>query len=191
MDIDPQRLRDQEYRAAVFTALMRAHEAAIRHHCVLRLGEGVGDEVAQDVFVTAWETLTRFRQEGHVRAWLFGIAGKKCLQAFRNRSRRAAIAHEFVADIRAQAHGAVPETPEQTVLAQTQARLDHARLQRLADCLAGLRPADSVVLTLRYSRGLALREIAAVVGISEAAVRKRLRRVLQRLREMMHHDTTG
>ena len=42
MDLDPQRLRDEEYRAAVFTALMQAHEDAIRHYCVLRLGEGRG-----------------------------------------------------------------------------------------------------------------------------------------------------
>ena len=57
---------------------------------------------------------------------------------------------------------------------------DQTQLQRLADCLATLQPTDSIVLTLRYNRGLPLREVAATIGKSEAAVRKRLLRVLQK-----------
>ena len=147
--------------------------------------------MAQEVFVTAWETLSRFRQQGSLRVWLFGIAGNKCLQALCNRGRRATMAREFVAAIRAQAHVAPPETPDQTVLAQTQARTDQTQLQRLADCLATLQPTDSIVLTLRYNRGLPLQEVAATIGKSEAAVRKRLLRMLQKLREMMTHGTSG
>lgn len=191
MEIDPQRLRDEDDRAAVVTALMQAHAAAIRHYCIRRLGDGAGEEVAQEVFVAAWSSLPRFRPEaGELRAWLFGIAAKKCLQAFRNRGRRAAITREFVAEIRSRVHAAAAETPEQTLLTQTHTHQELARLQWLADCLAQLRPADAMVLTLRYSRGLSLREVAAVIGKSEAAVRKRLLRVLVRLRETMPYDTT-
>jgi RNA polymerase sigma-70 factor (ECF subfamily) len=48
-------------------------------------------------------------------------------------------------------------------------------------CSAGERE----LLTLRFGDGLRHREIAAILGISEPAVRKRLSRVLSKLRELL------
>jgi DNA-directed RNA polymerase specialized sigma24 family protein len=44
---------------------------------------------------------------------------------------------------------------------------------------------------LRYHKGLPVSEVAELLGKSEAAVRKRLLRALQRLRKIMDADTTG
>ncbi len=178
MEIDTKRLKDERYRDEVLTALLRNYQERIVRYCVTRLGEDIGEEVAQEVFVTAWETLPQFRQDAAFSTWLFGIAKNKCAQAFRNRSRRQTIAQAFLVDIRHHAHAEEPETPEHVMV-------ERAQLARFATGLAALRDEERIMLNLRYTKGLAIAEIVEIVGKSEAAVRKQLLRALQRLRKIM------
>ena len=175
--IDQQRLQDDSYRNEMLTMLLQEYQDGIWRYCVTRLGDIVGEEIAQDVFVTAWETLPKFRQQAALSTWLFGIARHKCAQALRNRTRRKAILEACMADIRSGVHATAPETPEQLMAEQWQR-------QWLADSLAQLRDSEHMLVTLYYLKGLSILEIADIAGTSEAAVRKRLLRALQRLREM-------
>jgi len=178
MEIDLRRLQDDTYRSEVLTALMREQQDQIFRYCVTRLGEVYGEEVAQEVFVTAWESLPKFRHDSKIETWLVGIAKYKCAQAFRNRTRRQAIARTFVDDIRQQTH--TDATERSAYLAGVEepfARLAHAMHQ--------LRDDERILLNLRYTKALPITEIAALVGKSEAAVRKRILRALQRLRQIM------
>ena len=54
--------------------------------------------------------------------------------------------------------------------------------------LARLRPRDREVLVLRHLEQLSIRDIAAVLGISEGAVKTRHLRALQRLRRLLGDD---
>ena len=183
MEIDLERLRDERYRAEVLSGLVRSYQDRIFRYCVVRLGEVHGEEVAQEVFVTAWETLTKFRRESTLETWLTGIAKHKCMQAFRNRTRRQAMAETFVDDIRAQAHATIPESPEDLMVNQHQFVL-------LSHGLAQLRDDERILLNLRYSKGLQVTEVAELVGKSEVVVRKRLLRALQRLRTLIDASTS-
>ncbi len=101
MAIDWTRLRnDEQYRDEVIVTLMQSYNDTIAQYCVARLGEGIGEEITQEVFVTAWERLPTFRPEASLRSWLFGIASKKCQQYYRNRVRRRALDRAFMGDIR-------------------------------------------------------------------------------------------
>jgi RNA polymerase sigma factor (sigma-70 family) len=57
---------------------------------------------------------------------------------------------------------------------------------RLHTCLGHLRAQDRIILILWYWKALPIREIATIMGKSEAAVRKQLTRAQQRLKELMH-----
>jgi RNA polymerase sigma-70 factor (ECF subfamily) len=137
--------------------------------------------VAQDVLVTAWHKLAvpQQRPEGALVEWLFGIARNKCKQAYRNRSRRHAIEQAFTAEIRERAHAKGPAAPGE-VEAAAEGR------GRLHTCLMQLRDTDRILLTLWYWKDLPVGEIAAIMGKSEAAVRKQLLRAQHRLKELMH-----
>jgi len=177
--IDWQRVHEEAYRWEVVAALMRDHGDALMQFCVTRLGEGLAEEVTQEVFVDAWQQLPRYRPEASLRAWLFGIARHKCQQAYRNRGRRRAIDQASLDAIREQAHVAGPMAQEDAI---TQA----AVRARLHDSLATLASEDRILLTLWYWKELPVVEIADILGKSVAAVRKRLTRAQQRLKERMH-----
>jgi RNA polymerase sigma-70 factor (ECF subfamily) len=178
MKIDQTKLQDDAYRYRVLTALVRDYQDRIFRYCTTRLGEVYGEELAQEVFLTAWENLPKFRQDAAIETWLVGIAKYKCVQALRNRTRRQAMTHAFVEDIRQHAHSEGPQAPEHMMVAQSQ-------FAQLAHSLTLLRDDERLLLGLRYTKGLSVAEIAELVGKSEMAVRKRLLRALQRLRSIM------
>lgn len=186
--IDHQRLQDEAYRQAVLDALFNEHQDPIFAYCVVRLGEALGAEVAQEVFVTALKTLPKFRQVAPISTWLLGIARNKCAQAARNRTRRAALMQQFAADIRRQAHAA-PSEPYAHRAREVED--EQTQLVRLTDNLGKLQEYDRLLLTWRYYKDLPVSEIAELVGKREAAVRKQLQHALHRLKEKMDDATSG
>lgn len=85
--------------AAAFTALVRAHEAAVRRFLArLTRGEGA-DDLAQETFLKAWRMADHYRGEGSYRAWLLRIGWSLFLSARRAGDRRAAREDAAVASL--------------------------------------------------------------------------------------------
>ena len=184
MAIDWQRLGDDDYYADVCTRVYETCQRGILRYCVARLGDALGAEVMQEVFVTMVHTFRTFRPGPPVESWLFGMAKQKCQQALRNRTRRQDIANAFGKDIGQQLH-AEPCSPPGAGLEARE------RAAHLATSLTKLPELERIVLHWRFHRGLSVAESAEALGMSEAAVRKRLQRALRRMKELMDDDPTG
>jgi RNA polymerase sigma-70 factor, ECF subfamily len=184
MAIDWQRLADDDYYADVCTRVYETCQRGILRYCVTRLGDAFGEEVMQEVFVTMVTTLRTYRPGPPVEGWLFGMAKQKCQQTLRNRTRRQDIATAFGKDIRQQVHAEASTPPG----AEMEAR---ERTAHLATSLTKLPELERIVLHWRFHRGLSVAESAEALGMSEAAVRKRLQRALRRLKEMMDDGPPG
>jgi RNA polymerase sigma factor (sigma-70 family) len=184
MDIEWQRLADDDYYASVCTALYETHRRGILRYCAARLGDAVGAEVMQEVFVTMVTTLRTYRPGPPVEGWLFGMAKQKCQQTLRNRTRRQDIANAFGKDIGQQLHAEASSPPSAGLEARE-------RATRLATSLTQLPELERIVLHWRFHKGLSVAESAEALDISEAAVRKRLQRALWRLKELMDDGPTG
>src|SRR5712692_10009381 len=74
----------------------RALEILVKHYqggilrfcsCYL-LDQDAAQEVAQDIFIAAFEGLPHLREHTSIKAWLYGIANNKCREMRRNRTRR-------------------------------------------------------------------------------------------------------
>ena len=78
MEIVWQQIQDATYRWKVVSDLMQDYTEAILRYCTTRLGEGLGEEVTQEVFVAAWQQLPTYRPEAPLQMWLFAIARRKC-----------------------------------------------------------------------------------------------------------------
>jgi RNA polymerase sigma factor (sigma-70 family) len=184
MAIDWERLGDDDYYASVCTTLYETYQRGILRYCVTRLGDALGAEVMQEVFVAMVTTLRTYRPGPPVEGWLFGMAKQRCQQALRNRTRRQDIAMAFGKDIGQQLHaeGFIP--PGAGLEAREQAA-------RLAASLTRLPALERIVLHWRFHKGLSVAESAEALGLSEAAVRKRLQRALRRLKELMNDGSPG
>ena len=110
------------------------------------------------------------RTPDDVRGWLYRVTANLVL----SRGRRIAVARRFVAHLVDRRTGESPEAR-------------HLRLDiepGLRDALLAL-PADSRIAVVMAARGASGREIAEVLGRSEAATRTLLTRARQRLRERL------
>jgi RNA polymerase sigma factor (sigma-70 family) len=184
MAIDWQRLEDDHYYAAVCTTLYETHQRGLLRYCAARLGDALGAEVMQEVFVTMVHTLRTYRPGVPVEGWLFGMAKQKCQQALRNRMRRQDIVTAFGKEIWRQVQ-AEPSSPPGDGLEARE------RAAHLATSLTKLPELERLVLHWRFHRGLSVAESAEALGMSEAAVRKRLQRALRRLKELMDDGSPG
>ena len=58
---------------------MQDYKDEIYIYCLSMLGSVYGEDLAQEVFITAWEKLESYRQDAQIGGWLKGIAKNKCL----------------------------------------------------------------------------------------------------------------
>ena len=77
---------------AAFSRLVERHQAAVRGFLRRMLGGGwaEADDVAQEAFLAAWQSLRSLREPAGVCAWLCGIARRKAQDRIRSSRRGAA-----------------------------------------------------------------------------------------------------
>ena len=169
-------LADDEYRRAL-EALLDGYQDAVAGFCHNMLSDAArAEEVAQDVFIAAYKAMPRFQHKASVRTWLFSIARKQCLQAIRNSGRRRRIVREKSSVIAQGAHRDPPTSPEEA---------PEALMQMVKSGLTQLQETERALLTMRYDTGLSVADMAPILGVSIATVRRRLTDALTHLREVI------
>ena len=131
------------------------------------------EDIAQEAFLSAWQNLKRLQNPSSFLPWLRQITRNLALDHLR-RHRNRTIGGE-AAEI-AISHAADPSLlPEEQLL--------DAERERMAAELISELPEDSrEVLLLYYREGQNSRQVAELLGLSDAAVRKRLSRARKSLR---------
>jgi RNA polymerase sigma factor (sigma-70 family) len=150
-----------------FTLIFERHFDEI-HRYLRRRHPAEADELAAEVFTTAFDARARYRPFGEsARPWLYGIASR--LLARRRRSElRALRAHGRSGGRRELGHDE---------LGAVEARIDAQRQSaRIAEAVARLRAADRDVLLLYALSDLSYEEVAAALGVPVGTVRSRLAR---------------
>jgi RNA polymerase sigma-70 factor, ECF subfamily len=167
-----------------FAAVFERHFDDVRRYLVRRVGPALGDELAADTFVRAYEGRPRFDPaRGEQRAWLFGIAANLMRRHRREEERR----------LRAYARTGVD--PVLDALEDVDARVDASRQGRaLAAALATLPARERDPLLLLAWAELSYEEIAGALRLPLGTVRSRLSRGRARLRRELengHGQVTG
>jgi RNA polymerase sigma factor (sigma-70 family) len=147
------------------------------HGYVTSKGVPEPEEVTNDAFAQAFTSLGRFTGgEAEFRSWLFTIAHRRVVDAYRRSSTRpAALPYEPDADLR--------EGPsaEQAVLDQLADERVRALLDRLGEDQRN-------VLLLRLVADLTVEQVAATLGKSEASVKALQRRGLAALAKVVEAE---
>jgi len=187
--LDPHRLKHPKYRQQVIERLIRDYQDEIYRYCVNILGSVYGEDIAQEVFVTAWEKLETYREEAQIGGWLKGIAKNKCMQFFRNRYRRMDLMECWLQDIRNNVHNEEHLTAEDEQVNRADDQERGGEVEKLAKCISRLPDQDGIFIKLRYYKNIPVAEIGDLFGTKDATVYKRLKRALQKLKTCMENDS--
>ena len=131
------------------------------------------EDLVQEVFLSAWENLSRYRGAGPLEAWVMGIARHKVEDYYRQRLR----APESIDD-----PDHVPIVP--TATPQIHEFLEQAQLRkRTWEVLENLPEQYRVALIWRYWDKASAREMAQKTGKTEKAIERLLARARAEFRE--------
>jgi RNA polymerase sigma factor (sigma-70 family) len=158
--------RERECR---FQRLYEAHYGAVLAYAQRRAaGAPDAHDIVAETFTVAWRRIDDVPDTDVALPWLYGVARRVLANQRRGGRRRADLS------ARLRTNSAAPVELEAEVLAADDRRIVLAALARL-------READREILRLATWEELSHREIASIVGCSEASVAVRLHRARNRL----------
>ena len=152
--------------ARAFAEIVKRRQARVRkfmYHLCRR--PALGDDLAQQVFLTAWRSITQLRSAAAFDGWLKRIMVTTWLEDLRRQK------ISYAAEVDAESMGSHRDT--------TPERLD------LDAALALLPPDARLCVVLAYNEGLSHPEIVALTGLPLGTVKSHIARGAARLRETL------
>jgi RNA polymerase sigma-70 factor (ECF subfamily) len=130
------------------------------------------EDIVQMVFVKMARAIDRLKAPEQFESWLFRLARNTCIDHLRRQKLRRIF---------------IPFAQEHENVAEPAGAVDTEELDALRHALAQLRPKDRALLAL-VQEGRSHAEIAESFGTSVAAVKARLHRAREQLREFYNSD---
>lgn len=135
-----------------FDDVVTEHGLTVLRVCRALLGPQDAEDAAADAMLAALQAYPQLRPDSDVRAWLVTIAHRKAIDVHRRRTRQAVP----LADMPDVAVGGEPAVADGA----------------LWDAVRALPPKQRHAVTYRYVADLAYQDVAALLGVSEAAARR-------------------
>jgi len=156
-----------------FDEIMIRYERQIYRVCY-RFVENRDDamDLAQDVFIKAFEHLQSFRRESSLKTWLYRIAINHCINHVKKHSQDFVEVTENTSSVRASAH---------THMEQQEQRDQFRRMVK------HLPPKQKAILELRINEQLSYEEIARISGRSVSTIKASVFFALAKLRKLARH----
>lgn len=124
------------------------------------------EDLVQEVFLSAWENLDKFRGDSPLRNWLLGIARHKVEDHYRQRLKEVQLPEE----------DEISQSEPVTFYDADELLAKGRASQRTREILASLPEMYGVILLWRYWEERSLREIAEQTGRTEKAIERLLAR---------------
>ena len=149
--------RYQDYVYTIVVRMLRVREEA--------------EEVAQDVFIKAYGSLSSFRGESKFSSWLYSIAYRKALDAIRKNKKHKS--SELLVEITEGEVAAVDNALSYLELQERKAKIE--------ECIGRLGEVEAAIVTMYYYESQSVREIAEITQLSEDNVKIKLHRSRKKL----------
>jgi RNA polymerase sigma-70 factor (ECF subfamily) len=172
-------------RAAMERLLMRAQEVAYRFSLLVCGHPEDAEDVMQDALLKTYQRVTQISEPDAFRTWLYSTVRNACLM---KRRRRAGEPSQFVTlDPGSANSGGTASAVDVADRAQPldQRISDVLEARRVRDALLRIPASHRTIVVLREIEGLSTKEVATVMGLSEANVKTRLHRARLMLREQL------
>jgi RNA polymerase sigma-70 factor (ECF subfamily) len=157
----------ERHRAMVYRV---AYQFAGNHHDA--------EDIAQEVFIKVYRSLSRFRQDAQLTSWMYRIAMNACIDHRRRHSPAGAAPFGEEAELKMLNTPEEAPGPEECAYAGELGEVLETEIQRLP-------PGQRVVFIMRHHQGLKLGEIAQALGLAEGTVKRQLHAAVHRLRQAL------
>jgi RNA polymerase sigma-70 factor (ECF subfamily) len=156
---------------AAFDEIMVRYERQIYRVCY-RFVENREDalDLAQEVFIKAFEHLATFRRESSLKTWLYRIAMNHCINHVKKHSQEFVEVTEYTGSV----HSRVQD--------QLEEREQREHFRRLVKLLP---PKQKAILEMRINEQLSYEEIARMSGRSISTIKASVFFALEKLRKLV------
>ena len=137
------------------------------------------EEIAQDCFIKAYRSLASFQQQSKFSTWLYSIVYTTAMTALRKKRIETSPIHDEENNT---------QITGQTAVLDINHAENNSRSFYLNQAIEQLLPDDAAVLTLFYKGEQSIEEISQVLGIETNAVKVKLFRARQRLKEKLERN---
>ena len=163
--------RAQTGDEAALAQIYDAFAKPIYRYHYSRVGNSAdAEDLTSQTFMAVIEALPRYQHRGRFTAWMFQIARNKAMDHFRRNHRVSDVIESFVDTAQADALEAIYQKESKTQLKRLLQMLDEDERE---------------LLRLRFTAELSFVQIGQLLGRTEDAVRKSIRRILDRLAVQM------
>jgi RNA polymerase sigma-70 factor, ECF subfamily len=154
-----------------FDELMIRYERQVYRVCY-RFVENRDDamDLAQEVFIKAFEHLATFRRESSLKTWLYRIAMNHCINHVKKHSQEFVEVTETTGSVGASVHSQIEDREQR----------DHFR-----KLVKQLPPKQKAILELRINEQLSYEEIARISGRSVSTIKASVFFALEKLRKLV------
>lgn len=180
-----QRCRQRD--AAAFDQVVSRYKTRI-HSYISRMlgGSDDAEDLTQEVFVRAYQSLNGFRSEASLTTWLFRIANNLCIDHFRRSKKHRAIAYSLDAPLGEDAEDAGTGREIADMTREPYQALATLELsERLESAIAALPEKLRAVLILHDVEDVPYDEIARIVACPLGTVKSRLFNARAQIRQQI------
>ena len=147
--------------------LVEQYQTDLLRMCYIQLHDtALADDAVQETFLKYMTKSPAFNDSEHEKAWLLRVASNECKDMLRMRRHSSLLSLDDIRELGAESE-------------------DDAQVLAL---LCSLDEKYRAVIQLHYVEGYKINELAEILGITQAAVKKRLQRGREALRSMMEKE---
>ncbi|WP_299261359.1 RNA polymerase sigma factor [uncultured Aquimarina sp.] len=161
-----------------FSGLVKRYQSLV-YTIVYRMirNKEEAEEIAQDTFIKAYKSLSKYRGEAKFSTWLYTIAYRKSLDAIKKNKRF--VATELIEEI---------SEGEVDVINDALSCLENIeRKQFISDSILKLPEEESAIITLYYFEEKSVKEIKEIVGLTEDNIKIKLYRSRKKLYSILKY----
>lgn len=136
----------------------------------------IAEEVAQDVFIKAYSSINKFREESSFSTWLYRIAYNTAISETRKRKRPLVSLEER-------------EHLSDRISYEEEDDLVEERHQQLKRAIAELNPEEQLILQLYYREEKSVEDLSLCLNQTSANIKIKLFRLRNKIRSLMEEMT--
>ena len=161
-----------------FSALVRKYQRSVHALAWRKVGDfHIAEDITQEAFLKAYQRLSTLKEPQSFASWLYVITANQC-KAWLRKKRTWIQSLEDTSSAQLE-----KATYSGHIIEENERMTTETQHEVVKELLAKLQESDRTVITLYYLGGMTYEEISNFLGVSVGAIKSRLHRARQRLKE--------